>query len=184
MTQVDELLSLLMQPQTGALNLPNQGAVANSLIGPQYAMMDDPRAVRNKGTDQFGNQPSGGGGAGGGSFPTPAKPSTVLDQIRQETQAKQAAEQWRKSLVAPKPEAPSSIWSPENVERLKTLRIQNTPIKDIANELGVTPNAIAGKLNRLRGYLSDSQLKAKGLQEQPVQRGPSAPRPFDPSLWE
>jgi len=40
-------------------------------------------------------------------------------------------------------------WKPGAVDMLKALRAKNTPVKDIANELGVTKNSVVGKLDRL-----------------------------------
>ncbi len=178
MNQIDELLSSLMQPQAGALNLPDQSVVANTLIGQQYdpmphvpapplqpkewpppprpipiqySMMDDPRARGGK--DQFGNELSGGGGAGGfdrlrGWEPTPGegrpgRPSTrklpgqeptTLDKIRDFQLEKERTEAWRKELI------------------LRHLRDSAPP-------------------------------KPPPAPPKPMMQQPSAPRPFDPSLW-
>jgi len=109
---------------------------------------------------------SGGGGGGG----------TKLDQIRALQAEKEAAEAWRKRIT--QEPAAGNFWTPEKVQQLQELRTKGTPVMDMAHELGTTKGSIVGKLNRLRGYLSENQLKAKGIEEPPVspRQQPSLPR--------
>lgn len=90
------------------------------------------------------------------------------------------------SPVAPKawqppPHSPNTPWTPENTQRLIELRTKNIPVKDIANELGLTKGQIMGRLNR-EGLTDSTNLggdrrspKAVLRESQPRQQ-PSLPR--------
>ncbi len=67
-------------------------------------------------------------------------------------------------------EAPGNkdLWSQDKTDLLKKRLLEGKHMNEIAKELGITPNAVIGKVNRLRGYSSyrtergESQLPIKG----------------------
>jgi hypothetical protein len=93
------------------------------------------------------------------------------------------------------PTAKSPWGKPENIERLKELHAKGTPYMEIANELGTTKGAIAGKLDRLGltdplnvgGDRTSSSVFRP--QSQPGRNIPSLPnlnfmnKPFNPNEW-
>ncbi len=53
--------------------------------------------------------------------------------------------------------AEKNDWTPETLEKLKILMTQGLSTSDIANKLGISKNAVVGKLNRM--YLNTSQYQ-------------------------
>lgn len=79
------------------------------------------------------------------------------------------------SSTHPKPGTkPQGKWPPEWLDWLISLRGQlgNHPTK-IAKTMGLDKNTVSGKLNRLNGYKSPDQLKARVKPSLPIVRKPA-----------